>query len=129
MRISDWSSDVCSSDLENGKLTGTVAKPIVDSAAKEKALVDSAAALGIPLTQTLAIGDGANDLPMIRTAGLCVSYRAKPVVAAAAASPLDHSVLSAFLSSPGFPFASLDLSLFSCLPFFFPPFLLSLPSF
>src|SRR3546814_5424248 len=53
--------------IENGKLTGTVAKPIVDSAAKEKALVDSAAALGIPLTQTLAIGDGANDLPMIRS--------------------------------------------------------------
>src|SRR3546814_9388199 len=78
MRISDWSSDVCSSDLENGKLTGTVAKPIVDSAAKEKALVDSAAALGIPLTQTLAIGDGANDLPMIRKAGLGVAYRAKP---------------------------------------------------
>src|SRR3546814_16145231 len=43
--------------IENGKLTGTVAKPIVDSAAKEKALVDSAAALGIPLTQTPAIGD------------------------------------------------------------------------
>src|SRR3546814_8967460 len=96
MRISDWSSDVCSSDLgvaigfdralsndlqiENGKLTGTVAKPIVDSAAKEKALVDSAAALGIPLTQTLAIGDGANDLPMIRKAGLGVAYRAKPEI-------------------------------------------------
>src|SRR3546814_3873214 len=105
MRISDWSSDVCSSDLENGKLTGTVAKPIVDSAAKEKALVDSAAALGIPLTQTLAIGDGANDLPMIRKAGLGVAYRAKPVVAAAAAARLDHSDLTALLYAQGVPSA------------------------
>src|SRR3546814_16473828 len=55
--------------IENGKLTGTVAKPIVDSAAKEKALVDSAAATGIPLNQTLAIGDAATDLPLIPQAG------------------------------------------------------------
>src|SRR3546814_12792210 len=51
--------------IENGKLTGTDAKPIVDSAANEKALVDSAAELGIPLTHHSASADGANDLHMI----------------------------------------------------------------
>src|SRR3546814_20450805 len=77
--------------IENGKLTGTVAKPIVDSAAKEKARVDSAAALGIPLTQTLAIGDGANDLPMNRKAGLGVAYRAtQGGEAGAGARPTPH---------------------------------------
>ncbi|MCM8730026.1 phosphoserine phosphatase SerB [Hephaestia sp. MAHUQ-44] len=89
--------------IADGKLTGTVAKPIVDSAAKEKALLDSVAALGIPLAQTLAVGDGANDLPMIRKAGLGVAYRAKPVVAAEAAARLDHTDLTALLYAQGVP--------------------------
>src|SRR3546814_11412605 len=64
-----------------------------------------AAALGIPLNQTLTIGDGANDLPMIRKAGLGVAYRAKPVVAAAAAARLDHSDLTALPYAQGVPSA------------------------
>ncbi|RIA36668.1 phosphoserine phosphatase [Hephaestia caeni] len=91
--------------IENGKLAGTVAKPIVDSAAKEKALLDTAATLGIPLSQTLAVGDGANDLPMIRKAGLGVAYRAKPVVAAEADARLDHTDLTALLYAQGVPSA------------------------
>ncbi|HVI98477.1 MAG TPA: phosphoserine phosphatase SerB [Sphingomonas sp.] len=89
--------------IEDGVLTGAVTKPIVDSVAKERALLDAAAALGIPLSETLAIGDGANDLPMIRKAGLGVAYRAKPVVAAEAGARLEHADLTALLYAQGVP--------------------------
>jgi phosphoserine phosphatase len=90
-------------DIADGKLTGTVAKPIVDAAAKEKALTDAVAALGIPPTETLAIGDGANDLTMIRKAGLGIAYRAKPAVAAEADARLEHTDLTALLYAQGVP--------------------------
>ena len=69
-------------EIADGKLTGTVEKPIVDSATKETTLVEAAAERGLDLSQTIAVGDGANDLAMIRRAGLGVAYRAKPALAA-----------------------------------------------
>jgi len=85
--------------VEGGTLTGTVARPIVGAATKEATLREEAGAL--PLARTLAVGDGANDLPMIRAAGLGVAYHAKPVVAAAAAARIEHGDLSALLWAQG----------------------------
>ena len=87
--------------IEEARLTGAVGKPIVDAATKHTTLLAEAEALGIPLPATMAIGDGANDLAMIREAGLGVAYRAKPVVAAAAGARLDHAPLTALLHAQG----------------------------
>ena len=71
--------------LDDGKaLTGTVGEPILGREAKLAALVDAVARYGLSFADTLAVGDGANDLDMIERAGLGVAYHAKPVVAAAA---------------------------------------------
>jgi phosphoserine phosphatase len=85
--------------VEGGTLTGAVARPIVGAATKEATLREEAGVL--PLAWTLAVGDGANDLPMIRAAGLGVAYHAKPVVAAAAAARIEHGDLSALLWAQG----------------------------
>ena len=66
------------------ELTGRVGEPILDKDAKLDTLKRLAAELSLPLSATLAVGDGANDLPMLQAAGLGVAFRAKPVVAAAA---------------------------------------------
>lgn len=66
--------------LNGDVLTGTVNFPILDKNSKKKYLEDAAANLGIPLSQTIAIGDGANDLPMLETAGLGVGYKSKPLL-------------------------------------------------
>ncbi|VXC76058.1 phosphoserine phosphatase SerB [Sphingomonas sp. AX6] len=87
--------------IEEARLTGAVGKPIVDAATKRSTLLAEAEALGIPLSATMAIGDGANDLAMIGEAGLGVAYRAKPVVAAAAGARLDHAPLTALLHAQG----------------------------
>ncbi len=87
--------------IEGGALTGAVEKPIVDSATKETTLRGVAAELGLDLSQTLAVGDGANDLPMIRAAGLGVAYHAKPIVAAAAGARVDYGDLTALLYAQG----------------------------
>ena len=65
---------------EDGKLTGRVVGPIVDRAGKAAALRGFAEAAGVPVTDTVAIGDGANDLDMLAAAGLGVAFNAKPVV-------------------------------------------------
>jgi phosphoserine phosphatase len=85
-----------------GRLTGEVAEPILGREAKLAALQGEAAALGIPLSDTLAVGDGANDLAMIQAAGLGVAYRAKPVVAAQADARVDHADLTALLYFQGY---------------------------
>lgn len=87
--------------IEDGALTGAVAKPIVDSATKEDTLRAVAAELGLDLSQTLAVGDGANDLPMIRAAGMGVAYHAKPIVATAAGARVDYGDLTALLYAQG----------------------------
>lgn len=88
-------------EIAGGALAGTVEKPIVDSATKEATLRATAAERGLDLAATLAVGDGANDLPMIRAAGLGVAYHAKPIVAAAAHARIEHGDLTALLWAQG----------------------------
>jgi len=88
--------------VEDGKLTGRVAEPIFDRNAKLTTLTRLAADNAIPLSATLAVGDGANDLDMIRAAGLGVAFRAKPIVAAAASAQVNHTNLTALLYAQGY---------------------------
>ena len=88
--------------VEGGRLDGTVQDPILGREAKLTALTDKANELGLDLSQTLAIGDGANDLAMIEAAGLGIAYRAKPVVAAEADARIDHADLTALLYFQGY---------------------------
>ena len=67
-------------EIENGKLTGKINGPIIDRTAKANSLKDFAQIEAIPLDATIAVGDGANDLEMIETAGYGIAYRAKPKV-------------------------------------------------
>ena len=83
-------------------LAGAVGEPILGREAKLAALKEEAAALDLPLSETLAIGDGANDLAMIEAAGLGLAYRAKPVVAARADARIDHADLTAVLYFQGY---------------------------
>ena len=87
---------------EGDALAGTVREPILDSGAKLAALRRLAAERGLGGAETLAVGDGANDLDMIRAAGLGVAFRAKPVVATAARARIDHGDLTALLYFPGY---------------------------
>jgi phosphoserine phosphatase len=88
--------------IEGGKLTGKVIEPILGQDAKLAALKGIAASMGLTLGDTLAVGDGANDLPMLQAAGLGVAYRAKPKVAAAADARIEHTDLAALLYAQGF---------------------------
>jgi phosphoserine phosphatase len=88
--------------IEDGKLTGTVQEPIFDRNGKLATLKRLAAEHGLPLEATLAVGDGANDLDMIRAAGLGVAFQAKPVVAAAAQARVDHTCLTTLLFAQGY---------------------------
>lgn len=81
--------------IANGTLTGLVEGPIIDRAAKAQALRDFAELESVNLEQTIAIGDGANDLDMIAIAGMGIAFNAKPAVKAAA----DSSVSAPFLDS------------------------------
>ena len=87
---------------DHGRLTGQVADPILGREAKLEALRAESAALGIVLSQTLAVGDGANDLAMIEAAGLGAAYRAKPIVSEQADAKVDHSDLTALLYFQGY---------------------------
>jgi phosphoserine phosphatase len=89
--------------VESGKLTGTVIGPIIDRAAKASALRDFAARVGVGMEQTIAIGDGANDLDMITAAGLGIAFNAKPAVRAAADSALSQPYLDSVLYLMGIP--------------------------
>jgi len=83
-------------------LSGEVEEPILDRNAKLAALEELASSAGLPLAATLAVGDGANDLPMLTAAGLGVAFHAKPMVAAAASARIDFSDLRALLFAQGF---------------------------
>ncbi len=89
-------------DITDGKLTGTVSPSIVTGATKLETLVSLAEKLGIGLDATLAVGDGANDLPMLQAAGLGIAFRAKPAVAAASRHRIDHADLTALLYAQGY---------------------------
>ena len=80
-------------EIKDGMLTGRVSGTIVDAAAKAARLTALARELGLSMDRTLAIGDGANDIPMLIAAGVSVAYHAKPVVRAKATYALSHSGL------------------------------------
>jgi phosphoserine phosphatase len=88
--------------VANGRLTGEVEPPIVGAEAKRLALIDGRTARGLSSDETLAVGDGANDIPMLREAGLGVAYRAKPAAAAAAGARIEHNDLAALLYAQGY---------------------------
>ena len=89
-------------EIGEGRLTGTVAEPILDKNAKLNALTRLAAERQIPLPLTLAIGDGANDVPMIRAAGLGIAYKGKPVTRDAAHARIEAGSLTAALFMQGY---------------------------
>jgi phosphoserine phosphatase len=89
-------------DVAGGQIAGTVAPPIVTRDTKRDALLALAGECAMPLSATLAVGDGANDLPMLLAAGLGVAFRAKPLVAAAARWRLDHADLTGLLYAQGY---------------------------
>jgi phosphoserine phosphatase len=88
--------------VQDGKLTGRVAEPIFGRDGKLATLTRLAGTRGLPMAATLAVGDGANDLDMIRAAGLGVAFRAKPSVAAAARAKVEHGDLTALLFAQGY---------------------------
>jgi len=88
--------------IEDGKLTGLVREPILDRDAKLGFLRSFAAERGLAADQTIAVGDGANDLAMVKAAGLGVAYHAKPVVAGEARFRVDHNDLTALLFAQGY---------------------------
>ena len=88
--------------IDGGRLTGTVAEPILGRAAKVQALEEISAALGITPAQAMAVGDGANDLGMLGLAGAGVALHAKPSVAAQCDLRVNHGDLTALLYLQGY---------------------------
>jgi phosphoserine phosphatase len=88
--------------LAGGKLAGTVAEPILGKEAKLQALNEITARLGITPAEAVAVGDGANDLPMLRAAGMGVALHAKPRVQAECEVRVNHGDLSALLYLQGY---------------------------
>lgn len=84
-------------EIVDGKLTGRVIGPVIDRAAKAKALRDFAAQVGVPMQQTVAVGDGANDIDMLSAAGLGVAFNAKPALREVADASLNHPYLDTVL--------------------------------
>jgi phosphoserine phosphatase len=89
-------------DIERGRLTGTVGKPIVGAEGKRQAMLEAAARNGVDPDEILAVGDGANDIPMLKAAGLGVAYHAKPAVAAVADARIAANDLTALLYIQGY---------------------------
>ncbi len=87
---------------EDGRFLGTVAEPVLGRDAKLETLRELRRKLGLARHETLVVGDGANDLKMIGDAGLGVAFRAKPLVAEAAAARIDHGDLTALLYVQGY---------------------------
>jgi phosphoserine phosphatase len=95
--------------LDGEHFSGTVAEPILGRATKRDIMSAWRERLGLDESETLAVGDGANDLDMLRAAGLGIAYYAKPAVAEAAAARLDHADLTALLYAQGYPRAQWTL--------------------
>jgi phosphoserine phosphatase len=89
-------------DVAGNTLSGTVREPILDKHSKLAALQRLATERGEPLSATIAVGDGANDLPMLKAAGLGVAFRAKPAVAAEVSIRVGHGDLTALLYLQGY---------------------------
>ena len=90
-------------EVADGVLTGGLIPPIIDAAAKASALREWAADAGLPLSQTIAVGDGANDLPMMAACGLAIGFDAKAPVRDLAHALLDERDLSMLLPLMGLP--------------------------
>ena len=88
--------------IDGTRLAGRVTEPILDSTGKKNSLLEIAAARGIRAEDAAAVGDGANDIPMLQAAGLGAAFRGKPVVAAAARFHLDHVDLTGLLYLQGY---------------------------
>jgi phosphoserine phosphatase len=89
-------------EIRDGRLTGRVIEPIRGRAFKRDTLLATASRLGIAPDLALAVGDGANDLEMLLTAGLGIAFHAKPSVAAAARARIEHGDLTALLFAQGY---------------------------
>ncbi len=89
-------------EVAGGRLTGTLRGPIFGRAGKRTVLRGLRDELGLAAEQTLAVGDGANDLAMLEEAGLGVAYRAKPAVSSVARARIDHGDLTALLYLQGY---------------------------
>jgi phosphoserine phosphatase len=84
-------------EIADGKLTGRLVGPVIDRAGKAKALRDFANQAGVPLEQTVAVGDGANDIDMLAAAGLGVAFNAKPALREVADASLTYPYLDTVL--------------------------------
>mgnify|MGYP000383208199 CR=1 FL=1 len=97
-------------EIVDGHLTGRIVGEVVDRAGKADALREFAAEVGVDVASTIAIGDGANDVPMIRSAGLGIAYRGKPIARETAlglgngtsGACIDHAGLTAALFMQGY---------------------------
>ena len=88
--------------IEADRLTGRVAEPILGREAKLESLRSLAGSRGLRMAATLAVGDGANDLDMLREAGVGIAFHARPVVAGAVPNRVDHADLRALLFAQGY---------------------------
>jgi phosphoserine phosphatase len=101
--LAGFHADRANTLIDDGAaLTGEVGEPILGRAAKLETLEREAAERGLNASGALAIGDGANDLDMIKAAGLGLAYRAKPIVAAEAHARIDHTSLATALFFQGY---------------------------
>ncbi len=88
--------------IEDGKLTGGVSEPVLTKEVKLETLIARAGSMGISTTASVCVGDGANDVPMLKAAGLGVAYRGKPSVVAEIPARLDHADLTGLLYAQGY---------------------------
>jgi phosphoserine phosphatase len=88
--------------LRDGVVAGTVTEPILGREAKREALLSLCRELGLDLSASIAVGDGANDIDMIETAGLGIAFRAKPALKAVAPVAINHGDLTALLYLQGY---------------------------
>ncbi|HEX5019004.1 MAG TPA: phosphoserine phosphatase SerB, partial [Actinomycetes bacterium] len=95
-------------EVRDGRLTGEVIEPVIGRAAKAEALREFARTAGVPLEQTVAIGDGANDLDMLEAAGLGIAFNAKPVVQEAADTSVNVPYLDTILFLLGISRSEVD---------------------
>ena len=87
--------------IENGRLNGKIVGPVITKFEKHQILINLAIREGLSIEDTLAIGDGANDLPMLKAAGMGIAYRGKPFVAEQASFRIDYCGLESLLFFQG----------------------------
>ena len=101
-KVSNITDYGCFVEIEDGVVTGNIIGDVVDGERKAELLARIAQHEGFSLEQTIAVGDGANDLPMLGIAGLGIAYHAKPALEAGAKARLRHSDLTALLHLQGY---------------------------